>query len=59
MRKLISTNGLARQLDIDPRTLNHVLKATGIAPDFLNGTRKLFYPSRLEMLRGQIGEAMR
>ena len=59
MRTLISKTGLARRLDIDPRTLNGVLKASGIAPDFIQGARKLFLPSRLEALRRQIGEARR
>ncbi len=59
MRKLISTTGLARRLDIDPRTLNQVLARCEIQPDFLNGTRKLFVPARLETLGKQIREAMR
>ena len=59
MRQLISTAGLARRLDIDRRTLTRVIDATGIAPDFVQSGRKLFYPERLKSLCKQVGEARR
>ena len=59
MDAVISKMGLARRLDIDPRTLDGALNKCGILPDFVNGARKLFYSHRVKTLRGQIGEARR
>ena len=51
MRTLISKTGIARRLDIDPRTVNRLLRESGIQPDAIQGQRKLFAPASLCALR--------
>jgi len=56
MSTLISKTGLARKLDVDPRTLDRVLSVARIAPDFVNGSQKLFHVTRVKSIREQIRE---
>ena len=51
MITMVSKTGVARRLDIDPRTVDRILRKTGIQPDAINGKRKLFAPASLRALR--------
>ena len=48
---LLSKHGLARQLDLDPRTLTRRLRAARIEPTFIGPTGGFYAPAEVSAIR--------